>query len=177
MIALSRIDFFHAATAAPESGGDQFVVVASANAFPWHLLDDHAHDNAYRARFRDGARVVLRIEGEALAFRCWLASGTLEIDELATRWSLPTGDLCVYDVVTSAAFRGRGLYPEALGWIRRHTPSPAPVRRVWVYCSAQNASSRRGIEKAEFTHTAQCSALLFRGRAVWRHGRLPGERA
>ena len=171
MVRLAHIHFYHAERLPAGGEGRAFTLVPSPEEFPWSLLPADAPNEAYRARFAIGHCAVVSVVDSALAFRCWLASGSLRVDELALEWSLPEGDLCMYDVVTDTAFRGRGFYPDALSWVRTY---PAAQSRVWVYCDATNISSQRGIAKAAYVYVGSLRALVARRTAILRAGRIAG---
>lgn len=171
MLRTAHVFFYHAERLPAGREGGEFALLTSPEEFPWPLLPEGAPRETYRARFALGHRAVLRVVDSALAFRCWLAAGSLRVDELALDWRIPEGDLCVYDVVTEPAFRGLGLYPAALTWVRANAPAHS---RVWVYCDATNTASRRGIAKAAFTCAGSLRALVARRTAVFRTGRIAG---
>jgi RimJ/RimL family protein N-acetyltransferase len=54
----------------------------------------------------------------------------------------------IYDCWTPPAHRGHGHYPAALRAVSAQLLEQH--RRVWIYCSASNRASVRGIEKAGF---------------------------
>jgi hypothetical protein len=168
----ARLNFYcTAALREDATGGNAFSLIRDSDAFPWGLVSDSALVQVYRQRFTIGHHALVRIVNDTLAFRSWLATGTLRVDEIAFDWSIPSDDCCVYDVITDARFRGRGLYPEALAWTRGHGIAKG---RVWVYCEHGNASSQRGIEKAGFALAGSSGALVMRGSAIARLGRVAG---
>lgn len=119
--------------------------------FPWgsHPLQEFL--DQYRARFDEGARALIGVEGDTVLFSAWIASTRLRIDELGFLWRLPEGAAAVYDCVTRPEARGRGVYPEAL---RRLSGLLAEegTRHLWIYAAPENAASIRGIEKAGFEY-------------------------
>ena len=57
------------------------------------------------------------------------------------------GDVVIGPCWTHGDFRGRGIYPAVLGRIARDHAG----KRLWIFCGEDNASSRKGIERAGFT--------------------------
>jgi hypothetical protein len=171
MLRSAHVFFYHAERLPAGPEGGEFMMVTSPETFPWSLLPEIAPRETYRARFALGHRALLRVVDSVLAFRCWLAAGSLRVDELAFDWSIPEGDLCVYDVVTEPDFRGIGLYPAALTWVRANASAQS---RVWVYCEATNTASRRGIGKAAYSCAGSMRALVAGRTAIVRTGRIAG---
>ena len=172
MIHIARIEFYCSDRDCAANDAAPFSLLASPEEYPWLLLPAGAPAEVYRSRFARGQRALILTVDTVLAFRCWVAETSLRIDELALDWTIPKGDLCVYDVITEQRFRGRGLYPAALSWVR-NLDSQGVIGRVWVYCDASNAASRRGIVKAGFDFASRATALVACGTAWWRSGTVP----
>lgn len=122
-----------------------------------------------RARFAEGHRAYLaRVDGAAAAWG-WVATAHAEIGELGLRFPVPSGERYLWNFVTWAPYRGRGIYPVLLDAIIRI--ESAEAERFWIVYAPENRASARGIIKAGFTPVA---ALSFDagGRAAIqpRHG-------
>lgn len=150
-----------------------FLLITEEDRFPWSVVGEASNLAAYRNRFARGhAALVGDCEGVA-AFRAWIASSVLDVDELRYRWMLPDADRCMYDVITAPEFRGQGLYPAALTWYAEQRERTALGGRVWIYCESSNAASRKGITKAGFMPAGRIRALWVLGRMIIRCDRLP----
>ncbi|MBR9975067.1 MAG: hypothetical protein KFF77_05765 [Bacteroidetes bacterium] len=146
-----------------------------ADDFPWNRHPATHHFATYRKRFQDGGRAMIGEIGGTVVFTAWLACSALRIDELRCTWRLPDGCAVVYDVVTESAWRGRGIYPEALRRIGTALAKEGK-RHFWIYAEADNASSRSGIKKAGFEQAGRVNACIVVGVA-FRSGdldRIPG---
>ncbi len=78
--------------------------------------------------------------------------------------SLQAGDAYVWDCRTDTRYRGRGLYPDALGHVRRTIARDCT--HIWINCETSNDASRRAIAKAGFRATRKCTAIGLGGRMV-----------
>ncbi|MBE0645171.1 MAG: hypothetical protein IH600_13900 [Bacteroidetes bacterium] len=156
------------------SGEIEYRLVDST-AFPWDKNPRPGNINVYRQRFADGGVAFIGRSGEEVVFSAWLQRSRLRIDELSWTWNLPHTDAVVYDVETMDAWRGRGIYPEAL---RRLSGLLADegLRYIWIYAEAGNTASLRGIEKAFFDFRGSLSALHVIG-LTFRRGTVEGVNA
>ena len=150
--------------------GDVTYRLADAASFPWDRHPGHAHAAAYRKRFEEGGRALIgTVDGE-LVFTAWIARHRLRVDELAWTWRIAPADAVVYDVVTTEAWRGRGIYPEALRRLAGLLAEEG-LRFLWIYAERTNAASIRGIEKAQFAYRGDIACLHLAGVAL-RRGRV-----
>lgn len=135
----------------------------------------HAHAVEHARRLAAGHAALLVMAGDAVMHASWIARRTLRVDELACTLALPDDAICVYDVVTSDAWRGRGVYPAVLTWMREHARHHFGAGVVWIYSEANNTASRRGIEKAGYAPAGVRRACVVadRWRCSW--GRVNGE--
>lgn len=113
------------------------------------LVDASGLDPAeVAARRRDGNRPYLAsVRGTPVAWG-WVAERILSIGELGVTTTLPPGNHYLWDFVTLAGWRGRGLYPRLLSAILRD--EAARDVRCWIGHEPGNAASARGILKAGF---------------------------
>lgn len=132
------------------------------------------HAAVYEQRLASGHVALVLMHADAMMHVSWIARGALRVDELGCTLRLPAGTVCIYDVVTADAWRGRGVYPAVLGWLRRHAHEAFDAGRIWIYCEEENASSRRGIEKAGYEHAGRRRALVLARRWRWSWGRIDG---
>jgi RimJ/RimL family protein N-acetyltransferase len=106
--------------------------------------------DVYHRRFESG-HLLLAAEDEGRGvFQAWVASGRLRIDELRRVWVIPERERVMYDVFTAPAYRGRGLYSNAL----RYLLSSAAIlhaERFWIYARSDNTASIRVIRRCGFT--------------------------
>ena len=114
-------------------------------------------DEARRITGLTEDRVLLRYQGghrpyaaflddEPVAFG-WAAKQAGGIDELNFSFEVPPGNCYLWDFVTRAAWRGRGIYPRLLQAILRQEDA---VSRFWIGYEASNEASARGIARAGF---------------------------
>jgi GNAT superfamily N-acetyltransferase len=100
------------------------------------------------ARLADGHRAYLAYwEGEPVGFG-WSATRRAAIGELGLAFALPVGDRYLWDFVTLAPWRGRGIYPRLLQTILVAEASEAS--RFWIGHDLDNVASRKGILTAGF---------------------------
>jgi ribosomal protein S18 acetylase RimI-like enzyme len=107
------------------------------------------------ARFASGHRAyVATLAGETAAWG-WVATRHAEIGELRSSFSVPDGERYLWNFVTLAAHRGRGIYPFLLDAIVR--AEGADAERFWVAYAPENHASGAGIRKAGFVAVAELS--------------------
>jgi hypothetical protein len=101
----------------------------------------------FQARANQGHQPWLaRIDREPVGWG-WSASSSLSIGELGIACRLPAGNRYLWDFVTVAPWRGRGIYPRLLQAIVSSDPGG---ERFWVGHDLPNVASARGITKAGF---------------------------
>lgn len=111
------------------------------DAFPWH-------DEAMLAeRFASGSRLYgVRKNDQWVCFGWVSFTPRFFVGELGRWVEFPEPTTWIWDCVTPAPFRGRGHYVELLHGIAS-LEGKFPIA---IFCTEENASSRRGIEKAGF---------------------------
>ncbi len=110
---------------------------------------------AMRERFAEGHRAyVATVDGIAAAWG-WVASGSATIGELSATFDVPRADRYLWNFVTLAAHRGRGIYPRLIDAIVRAESRAA--ERFWIAYAPENHASGTGIRKAGFTLVAELS--------------------
>jgi GNAT superfamily N-acetyltransferase len=97
---------------------------------------------------------VARVDDEPAAWG-WVATREAEIGELGLVLRLPADERYLWNFVTLAAFRGRGIYPRLLQAILREEQHTA--RRFWIAYAPENRASATGIRRAGFTTIAELS--------------------
>lgn len=121
-------------------------------------------------RYAAGHRAyVARLDGAPAAWG-WVATRSADIGELGTTFPIPGGERYLWNFVTLAAFRGRGIYPRLLDAIVR--AESADAERFWIAYAPENHASGAGIRKAGFVALAELS-FDAAGRAALQ-AMLPG---
>jgi len=106
-------------------------------------------------RFTAGHRAyVARLDGRIVAWG-WVAMRRARIGELDLEFDVPAGERYLWNFVTLAAFRGRGIYPRLLEAIV--TAEAPESERFWIAYAPENHASGIGILKAGFTKVADLS--------------------
>jgi GNAT superfamily N-acetyltransferase len=109
------------------------------------------------ARLADGHHAyIARWDGEAVGFG-WSATQRAGIGELGIHFELPPGVRYLWDFVTLAPWRGRGIYPRLLQAILEAESREAS--RFWIGHDLENLPSRQGILAAGFTEVAAIHRL------------------
>lgn len=106
-------------------------------------------------RFADGHRAYLATMHGAPAAWGWVATSSANIGEVKATFSLPSADRYLWNFVTLAAFRGRGIYPHLLDAIV--AAESVDGARFWIAYAPENHASGAGIRKAGFTLVADLS--------------------
>ena len=113
-------------------------------------------------RFAEGHRAyVARWEGEPAAWG-WVATTSGSIGELEAAVVLPRGDRYLWNFVTLAAYRGRGIYPRLLdAMVDAECSMPGDdgngAERFWIVHAPENHASGAGLGKAGFRVVADLS--------------------
>lgn len=149
--------------------------LVDGDGFPWQSHPSSQHFTIYRERLRDGGRALIGRIGDEIVFTAWLAMHRLRIDEIAWTWTLAEPDAVAYDVVTENAWRGRGIYPEALRLLSGLLAETG-TRYLWIYAEEKNTASIRGIVKAQFEYRGSIEARHLSGVTL-RSGRVEGVNA
>ncbi len=105
-------------------------------------------------RLDNGEHCYTRVEDGVLAHYGWLIERQERtfMDEVHQAWALPPGAAVVYGFYTHPRFRGRGLYASSLGRMLRDAAAVPGVGEVYICVRADNAPSRRVIEKLGFVY-------------------------
>jgi len=104
------------------------------------------------ARFAAGHKAYVAFIGNEPAAWGWVATHSAEIGELGSRFSIGAGERYLWNFVTRAAFRGRGIYPCLIEAIIG--AESAFADRFWIAYAPENHASRTGIVKAGFRTVA-----------------------
>ncbi|MBX3134535.1 MAG: hypothetical protein KF689_14225 [Gemmatimonadaceae bacterium] len=125
-------------------------------------------------RFAGGHRAyIASIDGAPAAWG-WVATTAATIGELKASFVVPQADRYLWNFVTLAAYRGRGIYPRLLDAIV--DAESVDGERFWIAYAPENHASGIGIQKAGFALVAELSFDLA-GRPVVRDIRPEGGRA
>jgi hypothetical protein len=107
-----------------------------------------------RARFQTGGECYAGWADGRIAQYCWVqVTGTHELADAAQKVDTPAGHFWIYHCRTADWARGRRLYPCVLSEILR-TRKAAGSTQGWIYTTADNISSQKGIERAGFVRHA-----------------------
>lgn len=106
-------------------------------------------------RLAAGNRAYVAWRDDEPAAWGWVASRTARIGELDSEFALPHGERYLWNFVTLAAHRGRGIYPRLLDAIVRLESREA--RRFWIAHAPENHASGAGMRKAGFVTLAELS--------------------
>jgi GNAT superfamily N-acetyltransferase len=106
-------------------------------------------------RFDRGHRAyVATMDGTPAAWG-WVATSSATIGELEASFAVPSADRYLWNFVTLAAFRGRGIYPRLLDAIV--TAESVEGEHFWIAYAPENHASGTGIMKAGFVLVADLS--------------------
>ena len=106
-------------------------------------------------RFDDGHRAyVASIDGVPVAWG-WVASSVARVGEVGATLSLGPGERYLWNFVTLAAFRGRGICPRLLNAMVLAESDEG--ERFWIAYAPENHASGAGIRKAGFVNVAEVS--------------------
>lgn len=107
------------------------------------------------ARYAAGNRAyVAEVDGIPAAWG-WVASDGARIGELGTSFKIPARERYLWNFVTLAAFRGRGIYPRLINAIVEE--ESVDGERFWIAYAPENHASGAGIMKAGFELVADLS--------------------
>ena len=104
-------------------------------------------------RRRTGHLPYLGYMGQTPVTYGWVATREASIGELNLTFSLPAGELYLWDFATLPGWRGRGLYPRLLQGILQ----AERASRYWIIYAPENFASGVGIRKAGFQEVGQLS--------------------
>ena len=121
-------------------------------------------------RFATGHRAYVAALDGAPAAWGWVATRSAEIGELQSTFAVPAGERYLWNFVTAAAYRGRGIYPRLLDAIVRLESRDAA--QFWIAHAPENHASGAGIARAGFVAVAELS-FDATGRPAL-HDVLPG---
>ncbi len=107
------------------------------------------------ARFAAGHHAYVATMNGANAAWGWVATSSATIGELKTTFTVPTADRYLWNFVTLAAYRGRGIYSRLLDAIVK--AESAEGERFWIAYAPENHASGAGIRNAGFTLVAELS--------------------
>lgn len=112
--------------------------------FPWRS------DAGASVRFSGGSQLfALREAGRLVSYGWVTRSPRILVGELGGWVELDQPVRWIWDCVTPETHRGRGYYPQLIRELVTRGGAVTPV----IYCTRENTSSQRGIEKAGFVHS------------------------
>jgi hypothetical protein len=106
-------------------------------------------------RFQDGHHAYVAFSNDQPAAFGWVATRTASIGELDFAFAIPAAERYLWNFVTFAPYRGRGIYPRLLQ--RIIDSESATAERFWIAYAPENHASGAGIAKAGFVTVAQLS--------------------
>jgi GNAT superfamily N-acetyltransferase len=132
----------------------ELTIVRETSAARMAAIQNRA-EHEIAARFDGGHRAYVALWGGEPAAWGWVAVRAAEIGELKSSFAVPDGDRYLWNFVTLAAHRGKGIYPRLLDAIVRAESRDA--ERFWVAYAPENHASGAGIRKAGFVTVAELS--------------------
>lgn len=97
--------------------------------------------------------------GDTLVHAAWVQrAGSHVIEPPGMTREVGAGEIWIYNCRTLETHRGRGLYPATLAWIVGDHAG-AGGTAAWIYTSAQNLASQRGIARAGFVLDERLRAI------------------
>ena len=117
-------------------------------------LQERTRDEIER-RFAAGHRAYVAFIADEPAAWGWVATRSAAIGEMAMTFDIPVGDRYLWNFVTLASHRGKGIYPRLLDAIVRAESGEAD--RFWIAYAPENRASASGIMKAGFVAIAELS--------------------
>ena len=127
----------------------------------------------FRLRLTSSTRCLLALEGDRILHSSWVTKGDAWTVELRRYVRPPSHDAYVYESLTQAHARGRGLYPLALKWICHHAAQN--FERVWVGVEDDNVPSLKAVTKAGFQEALSVDFRRRLGRTTLRLKAASGE--
>jgi RimJ/RimL family protein N-acetyltransferase len=123
-------------------------------------------------RIENGEHCYTHVEDGVLAHYGWLIDRqeSTYMEEVSQSWKLPPGSAVLYGFYTHPRFRGRGLYAAALRRIIRDASAIPDLSHIYIGVQADNAPSRRVIEKVGFVYERS----FYEQRRLGRLRRWPG---
>lgn len=112
-------------------------------------------ENEIQGRFDAGHRAYVATIDEVPAAWGWVATESATIGELKVAFTFSRQERYLWNFVTLAAFRGRGIYPRLIEAIVEI--ESADAERFWIAYAPENHASGAGIEKAGFALIAELS--------------------
>jgi GNAT superfamily N-acetyltransferase len=139
---------------APMSSLEGFAVHRELDAAAMAAMQQRSAD-VIQARFDAGHRAyVATVDGVPAAWG-WVATESATIGELRIAFAIPSDERYLWNFVTLAAFRGRGIYPRLIDAIVR--AEAVEAERFWIAYAPENHASGTGIRKAGFALVAELS--------------------
>ena len=102
-----------------------------------------------KERLKNGDKLFIVTENDELAHYSWVKFDEMDITEASKKIKLKEGEACIYDCYTNKKFRGQGLYPSMLKYLKGYFKEKG-FNKVYIYVEANNIPSIKGIEKAGF---------------------------
>lgn len=103
-----------------------------------------------RERFARGQICFAWRRGLELLSYVWVSSSPEAVEELVQKVRPHRDEIYLFDALTAAEFRGRGLYAALLAAVLRHYEHRG-VKRALIFSTRENIGSRKGIRRAGFT--------------------------
>ena len=117
-------------------------------------LPDTPPEVVAKQRMDEGADLWLVLEGEQVAFVCWIFHGSMPmLAAPENRLLLAPEIVCLEDSVASTAYRGRGVAPAAWSGIAEALQQTG-AKYIITKIGESNVASRRAIVKSGFHESA-----------------------
>ena len=115
-------------------------------------------------RIQRGNRPYIAFVDEIPTAYGWVATRSSGIKELQFSFTIPSGNLYLWDFLTLPQWRGRGIYPHLLQAIIQQEQQEQAAERFWIGYEPHNETSAHSIKKAGF-HVV-CEIVVARDRVV-----------
>ncbi len=135
----------------PVAGLDFHVPVDPGALAPRDLQEVVRHPERWLLQdFSSERLAVVRAGGQVVHRSLLRLRGRVDTEGIRRWATLGAGEAFIHACETAPAVRGSGLYPFVLDRLVAFAEQELHCQRVYISCSAANASSNRGIQKAGF---------------------------
>jgi ribosomal protein S18 acetylase RimI-like enzyme len=124
-------------------------------------------------QLQNAADLWLVLEGQQLAFACWIFRGAMPMRVAPRRQVVvsPPSIVCLENSATSPAYRGRGLAPAAWSGIADEL-EPRGIKFIVTKIEVSNVASQRAVKKSGFRESA---TLRYRRIVRYRRATVQAE--
>ncbi len=114
-----------------------------------HLITDVQGETLTARRFERGEKCFAALESGKVVSYIWGARGVVGVEEIDQAVKPAPREIYLYDAFTLEPWRGRNLYPSVLRRALEYAEKLGLTRSL-IFVEANNAASRRGVDKAGF---------------------------